>query len=130
MKRKFEKTEAAWSVLMKYLLECSKQATKVTANDHPINIFFECLVATVNYFSPEYQHMAKSKLFKVVPGLGWAHLHSQNTNSKCQHQLIFQLQTKGQICIQTIYLNSNPSTTSPFTTTSTTNVGTKLHVKH
>ncbi|VVC38485.1 Hypothetical protein CINCED_3A017426 [Cinara cedri] len=62
-KRKFEKTETASSVLMKYLVESDKQETKATANDHPIDIFFNSLAATIKTFSLEYQHMAKSKLF-------------------------------------------------------------------
>lgn len=79
-KRKFEKTETASSVLMKYLVESDKKETKETANDHPIDIFFNSLAATVKTFSPEYQHMAKSKLFNVVSELEWAHLQSKNTN--------------------------------------------------
>lgn len=79
-KRKFEKTETASSVLMKYLVESDKQETKATANDHPIDIFFNSLAATVKTFSPEYQHIAKSKLFNVVSELEWAHLQSKNTN--------------------------------------------------
>jgi len=58
---------------MKYLVESDKQETKATANDHPIDIFFNSLAATVKTFSPEYQHMAKSKLFNVVSELEWAH---------------------------------------------------------
>lgn len=79
-KKKLEKTETASSVLMKYLVESDKQETNVTANDHPIDIFFNSLAATVKTFSPEYQHIAKSKLFNVVSELEWAHLQSKNTN--------------------------------------------------
>ncbi|XP_029344030.1 uncharacterized protein LOC107884042 [Acyrthosiphon pisum] len=79
-KRKFEKTETASSVLMKYLVESDKKETKETANDHSIDIFFNSLAATVKTFSPEYQHMAKSKLFNIVSELEWAHLQSKNTH--------------------------------------------------
>jgi len=43
-------------------------------------IFFNSLASTVKTFSPEYQHMAKSKLFNVVSELEWAHLQSKNTS--------------------------------------------------
>lgn len=79
-KKKLEKIDTASSVLMKYLVESDKQETKVTANNHPIDIFFNSLAATVKTFSPEYQHMAKSKLFNVVSELEWSHLQSKNTN--------------------------------------------------
>lgn len=88
-KRKLEKTETASSVLMKYLVESDKQETKVTANNHPIDIFFNSLAATVKMFSPEYQHMAKTKLFNVVSELEWAHLQSKNTNFQVPTQINF-----------------------------------------
>lgn len=88
-KKKLEKTETPSSVLMKYLVESDKQETKVTANDHPIDIFFNSLAATVKTFSPEYQHMAKSKLFNVVSELEWAHLQSKNTNFQVPTQINF-----------------------------------------
>jgi len=37
---------------MKYLVESDKQDTKMTTNNHPIDIFFNSLAATVKLFHP------------------------------------------------------------------------------
>ncbi|KAK5643305.1 hypothetical protein RI129_007150 [Pyrocoelia pectoralis] len=77
--KKLNHTETASSVLMQYLVESDKQETK-ESSDHPIDIFFKGLAATVKTFSPEFQHMAKSKLFNDVSEIEWRYLQSQNSN--------------------------------------------------
>lgn len=112
-KRKFEKTETASSVLMKYLVENDKKETKAIANDHPIDIFFNSLAATVKYFSPEYQHMAKSKLFNVVSELEWAHLQRKNTNYQGNTNSFSSSSQQVKYTPNTIFSNSKYSTSSP-----------------
>lgn len=77
--KKTDKTETASSVLMKYLVENDKNEKK-ESSDHPIDIFFKGLAATVKTFSPEFQHMAKSKLFNDVSDLEWRYLQCKNSN--------------------------------------------------
>lgn len=77
--RKTENTEIDSSVLIKYLMKSDKQRSKATSND-PIDIFFKGLAATVKTFSPEYQHMAKAKLFALTSELELAYLQSNNTS--------------------------------------------------
>jgi len=75
-RKKFQ-TDTASSVLMKYLLKSEKHEKSTSA--HPIDAFFAGLAATVKTFSPEYQHMAKSKLFAAVSELEWAQLQMHQT---------------------------------------------------
>lgn len=72
--KKKNKTETVTSVLMQYLLDSENNESKETFHAHPIDSFFHGLAATVKTFSPEYQHMAKSKLFTIVSDLEWAQL--------------------------------------------------------
>ncbi|XP_069689134.1 uncharacterized protein [Periplaneta americana] len=82
--RRASKMETASSTLMDYLIDsnrCESVATSsASSNAHPIDLFFNGLAATVKTFSPEYQHLAKSKLFAVVSELEWAQLQKQKPN--------------------------------------------------
>lgn len=74
--KKKNKTETASSVLMQYILDSANNESKETTHAHPIDSFFNGLAATVKTFSPEYQFMAKSKLFSIVSDLEWAQLQN------------------------------------------------------
>lgn len=74
--QKKNKPQTASSVLMQYLLD----EPKATSREHPIDIFFQGLAATVKTFSPEYQHMAKTKMFAILSELEWAQLQNKTAN--------------------------------------------------
>lgn len=74
--KKKNKPQTASSVLMQYLLD----EPKATSREHPIDIFFQGLAATVKTFSPEYQHMAKTKMFAILSELEWAQLQNKTAN--------------------------------------------------
>lgn len=50
-------------------------------NDNSIDLFLSGIAATVKKFSPEYQHMAKSKIFTIVSDLEWEYLQLQKANN-------------------------------------------------
>lgn len=79
--KKNNKPQTASSVLMKYILDNeTNDEPKATSYAHPIDTFFQGLAATVKTFSPEYQHMAKNKLFGIVSDLEWAQLQNKSAN--------------------------------------------------
>lgn len=86
--KKKGKTETSSSVTMKYLIDSDKHKSKLMysslspSTDHPIDIFFNGLAATVKTFSPEYQHMAKAKLFSMVSELEWSHLQKKKIDDE------------------------------------------------
>ncbi|XP_025409208.1 uncharacterized protein LOC112682735 [Sipha flava] len=80
-KKKNNKPQTASSVLMKYILgNETNDEPNATFYKHPIDTFFQGLAATVKTFSPEYQHMAKNKVFGIVSDLEWAQLQNKSAN--------------------------------------------------
>ncbi|KAM0735325.1 hypothetical protein ACS0PU_010473 [Formica fusca] len=57
---------------MKYLLDKNNdkpQITPPTQQSSAIDTFFSSIAATVNKFSPYYQHIAKSQVFSIISDL-------------------------------------------------------------
>ena len=50
-------------------------------NDNSVDLFLNGIAATVKKFSPEYQHMAKSKIFTIVSDLEWEYLQEQKSTN-------------------------------------------------
>ncbi|VVC43314.1 MADF domain [Cinara cedri] len=80
---KISKPETASPVSMAYVLDSENDKPKaISCASHPIDVFFQGLAATVKTFSPEYQHVAKNKLFAIVSDLEWAKLQNKKMNKQ------------------------------------------------